>query len=161
MFFRRGFLPLLLVGFFGLMLISGIRQARFQNAYYRGFQAGIAAETSSARAEASSVEQAPTDGAPAAPNPAASPYDYYGHHHHRHGIGFFGFLFYLIMFAFLFKVLRRLAWGRRGGRGRGGWHKHHYHNSGPWHPGFGGGHQKRRKDEKPAEKSPSDDFYEM
>ena len=153
MFFRRGFFPILLVGFFGLMLISGLRQASYRNAYYRGFQAGQAAE-------ASSAAQAPTDGVETAPNPAASPYGQYGHHH-RHGIGFFGFLFYLFMFAFLFKVMRKLVWGRRGGWGRGGWHKHHYHNSGPWHPGFGGGRSKQPKGEKPAEKSPSDDFYEM
>ncbi|MEM8861064.1 MAG: hypothetical protein AAGD96_22295 [Chloroflexota bacterium] len=161
MFFRRGIFPLLLVGFLGLMLISGIRQASYRNAYYRGFQAGQAAEASSAAAGMSAEQAAAlaSDGAEAAP--AASPHGHYGHHHHRHGLGFFGFLFYLFMFAFLFKVLRRLAWGRRGGWGRSGWRRNYYSNSGPWHPGFGGGNHRSPKRKKPAEKGPSDDFYEM
>ena len=113
MFFRPRIFPMLFVGLLALMSIGGIRQARYRNAYFDGYRAGQIA-TASELADAPAAEAARS----ANQSPYGAPgYDY---HHHR-GIGFFGFLFYLFFFGFLFKMMSRMAWG-----GRRHWYSHHH-----------------------------------
>ncbi len=125
MFFRPRIFPILFVGFFAMMLIGGMRQASYRNAYFDGYRAGqVAAEQA-----APPAEQAPA--ADAAPSANQAPYGArsYGYDtHHRQGIGFFGFLFYLIFFSFMFKVIRRMTWGG------GGRHWHSYEHSDRYRP---------------------------
>jgi len=129
MFFRPRIFPVLLVGFFAMMLIGGMRQASYRNAYFDGYRAGQVA----AQQVAPAVADGPS--ADAAPGVNQAPFNGPGSdyaHPHRHGIGFFGFLFYLILFSFLFKALGRMAWGG----GRRHW-RNHYHSGrhGPWNGG--------------------------
>lgn len=110
MFMRHRFLRFFFIGFFALMLIGGLRQARFQNAYSRGFQAG--------QYSAEQVAPPPADGPVNPDGPAAAPAErgpgYYNGYDRGHGFGPFRFLFTLLIFMFFFKVMRRMMWGGSG-----------------------------------------------
>ena len=150
MFFRPRIFPMLFVGFLTLMLIGGLRQASYRNAYFDGYRAGQVAGEQAAPAAA----EAPA--AEAAPSVDRGPYGAPGYGYpHRHGIGFFGFLFYLFFFAFIFRMFRRMAWGSRH------WNSHHFNHkwSGPDGPWNSGRNTKRNKsDDDPTGFGPTYDM---
>lgn len=154
MFMRPRFFRFFFFALFAMMLIGGLRNISYRNAYYRGFQAG---QYSAEQAERAAP---PADG-PAAETPPRADYGPgyhgHGHGHHRGPFGIFNFLFMLLIFAFFFKVMRRLMWG--------GWgHKHWKHRSrhgrkswGPFNE-FDGRSAKERKHDEAGDDGPT---YEM
>ena len=121
MFMRSRFIRFFLFLSLFFLLIGGLRNISYRNAYYRGFQAG---QYSAEQAERAAP---PADGpaAEAAPRADYGPgYHGHGHGYHRGPFGIFNFLFMLLFIAFFFKVMRRLMWG--------GWGRRHWDNPKGW-----------------------------
>jgi hypothetical protein len=169
MFMRHRFFRMFFVGFFALMLIGGLRQSSYRNAYYQGFQSGQ-----------SSAEQVapPADGPVNSDGPAAERgpgytgdgyRDNYNGYYRGHGFSPFRFLFTFIFFMFFFKVMRRMVWGGRG-RHHSGHHwktewKKQYRDGGS--KGFGPFNEFNQRDGRSAKERKHDEsnddgpIYEM
>lgn len=134
MFMRHRFLRFFFVGFFALMLIGGLRQARFQNVYNRGFVAG----QNSAEQIAPPADGPAINDGPAERGPSYSGDGYYNGYYRGHGFGPFRFLFTFLIFLFFFKFLSRMMWGGRRHYSRHNWKKHwKSHHDGRDSKGFG------------------------